>query len=124
MNPETYLLIMMAALLALYFVPIMFLVKFAKREHKDWRIAMAAGLLFTWLFAWLIILIVPKLSDEDHARINGPSEHKSFRITGVKLPKPDFGGASSDDFIKPALIGMGVCLGGAGLMVAWLMWFA
>ena len=59
-----------AIFLVFYTLPLFWVIGFAKREKKDWRIALAAGLAFSWLVALVIILVVPKLSDEDHRRIN------------------------------------------------------
>lgn len=109
---------------AFYILPAWFLVQFAKRERKDWRVALVSCLLFTWLFAWLIVLIVPKLSDEDHERINGKVEpvQKSFRVSGVKLPKADLSGMNADDWFKPVLWGLGICAAGVGGMIAFFSW--
>lgn len=118
------MLVLVGIVFVFVVLPLWWLKGYAVKEQKDWRIVLLVGFFFSFVIGLLLVFILPKLSDEEHARINGPSEHKSFRVTGVKIPKADLSGTSADDFIKPALIGMGVCLGGAGLMVAWLMWFA
>ena len=109
-----------------YILPIYWLIGFAKKEHKDWRIALVTGLLFTWLFGWLIVLIVPKLSDEDHERINQPNQpvRKSFRWSGAGgIEKPK---ASR---VEPTGDSVTLILGGIGGMtvvilafMAWMAW--
>lgn len=105
--------ILFAGILGLvYLLPLWWLVQFAKRERKDWRIALVAGLFFSWVLALLILLIVPKLSDEDFARLNRPKVRKEWN---------DGDGLSSTAIV---LITLGVMSAGAlGVMalVAWVM---
>lgn len=116
-----YGMTMIGLLILVYMLPLWYLVKFAKRERKDWRIALVAGLFFTWLLAWLIVLVAPKLSDEDHERINGKAvEVRLYGQSGMKLPSPDFGGV--DAWFSPVMWGLGIALACGIGMLAWLQW--
>lgn len=119
--------IVFVCLAALYLLPIWFLVQFAKREKKDWRIALVTGLLFTWLFALLVLLIVPKLSDEDALRINGPEKpaRRSFsmgREPVARGPRDPWELPTMDDVFKPMMWFLGICSGFALGVMVWMQW--
>lgn len=98
--------------------------KFAKREHKDWRIALVSSLLFTWLFALLILLVVPKLSDEDHERINGKTESEtSCRSFSMQRgPREPMSLPTTEDVFAPLMWFLGICTAGALGVMALMTW--
>jgi small-conductance mechanosensitive channel len=96
-------------------LPLWWLVNFAKREHKDWRIALVMGLLFSWLVGILVVLILPRLSDEEHARISPPQKPRRSK---EERPEP----VGVDLWMKPVLVAMGVCTLAAALMVGFFSW--
>jgi multisubunit Na+/H+ antiporter MnhB subunit len=79
-------LTIIAIFLVFYILPLFWVIGFAKREKKDWRIALAAGLAFSWLVALVIVLIVPQLSDENHRKINMGGEHGGSNQNDLFVP--------------------------------------
>lgn len=121
--PQTLGLVSVIAVIAFWVLPIMFLVDFAKRERKDWRVALACGLIFSWLVALVIVLVIPKLSDEEFDRINPPKEKRNkIKLFGNREKAV---AVKNDVVIDPTKIllsglGLGFCI--LGGFIAWLSW--
>ena len=98
----------MLAVFVLLILPLYWLAGYAKKERKDHRIVVVVGLLTTWLVGLLILLILPKLSDEEFAKINPPKQVAKRR---------DGEGMSEVGII---FCGLGVCLPMAGIFAVWL----
>ncbi len=90
-----------------YTLPMYFVIQFATRERKDRRIVFVVCLVTTWLIGLLVALVLPKLSDEDFAKINPPKKVNS-----------DAGEGWSD--LAIIMTGIGACTGIALLFVGWL----
>lgn len=115
-------LILAGILFVFVVLPLWGLKRFAVKEQKDWRVVLLVGFFFSFVIGLVLVFVLPRLSDEEHARINKPSEHKSFQATGMKLPKPNFSDMGADEWFKPAMWFLGIGSAFALGLMAWMQW--
>jgi len=62
------------AFCVVWLLPLYFVYKYARNEGKNYNIVFLVGIFASWIFALIVALLLPKLSEEEFTKLTSKSE--------------------------------------------------